>query len=71
MKVRYCPDTDTLYIEFRAGDIAETKDLDENTQVSAGLHAAAPAPDAAKALTKFLTAPEAAPIIRKTGMEPG
>jgi uncharacterized protein YuzE len=24
-------DTDTLYIEFRDRDIAETKDLDENT----------------------------------------
>ena len=23
-------DTDTLYIEFRVGDIAESKDLDEN-----------------------------------------
>jgi molybdate transport system substrate-binding protein len=38
---------------------------------SAGLHTAAPAPDAAKALMKFLTAPEAAAAIRKTGMEPG
>ena len=33
MKVRYFPDTDTLYIEFRASDVVETKDLDENTQV--------------------------------------
>ncbi len=33
MKIRYFPDTDTLYIEFRAGDVVETKDLDENTQV--------------------------------------
>jgi hypothetical protein len=32
---------------------------------------AADAPDAAKALVRFLTAPEAGPIIRKTGMEPG
>ena len=31
MKVSYFGDTDTLYIEFRAGDIAETRDLDENT----------------------------------------
>ncbi len=31
MKVSYFRDTDTLYIEFRAGDIAESKDLDENT----------------------------------------
>ncbi len=33
MKVKYFQDTDTLYIEFRPGDLAETKDLDENTQV--------------------------------------
>lgn len=31
MKVKYFQDTDTLYIEFRPGDIAETRDLDENT----------------------------------------
>lgn len=31
MKVQYFADTDTLYIEFKAGDIAESKDLDENT----------------------------------------
>lgn len=31
MKVQYFEDTDTLYIEFSAGDIAESKDLDENT----------------------------------------
>jgi molybdate transport system substrate-binding protein len=46
-------------------------DIQHITVFSAGLHAAAAAPDAAKALTKFLTAPEAGPIIRKTGMEPG
>ena len=33
MKIKYFRDTDTLYIEFRAGEIVETKDLDENTQV--------------------------------------
>jgi uncharacterized protein YuzE len=33
MKIKYFRDTDTLYIEFRAGDIAETRDLDENTQI--------------------------------------
>jgi len=33
MKVRYFQDTDTLYIEFKAGGIVETKDLDENTQL--------------------------------------
>ena len=31
MKVRYFPDTDTLLIEFRAADVAETRDLDEDT----------------------------------------
>lgn len=41
------------------------------TTYSAGLHTAAPAPDAAKALMKFLTAPDAGPIIKKIGMEPG
>jgi uncharacterized protein YuzE len=30
MKIRYFEDTDTLYIEFRAAEIAETRDLDEN-----------------------------------------
>jgi uncharacterized protein YuzE len=31
MKVRYFPDTDTLYIEFRAGKSVETRHLDEDT----------------------------------------
>ena len=31
MKISYFQDTDTLYIEFRAGDVTESKDLDENT----------------------------------------
>ena len=31
MKIKYFPDTDTLYIEFRADRIANTRDLDENT----------------------------------------
>jgi molybdate transport system substrate-binding protein len=46
-------------------------DIQHITVFSAGLHRAAPEPDAAKALMRFLTAPEAGPIIRKTGMEPG
>jgi molybdate transport system substrate-binding protein len=46
-------------------------DIQETTVFAAALHKAAAAPDAAKALVKFLSAPEAAPIIRKTGMEPG
>jgi uncharacterized protein YuzE len=31
VKIQYFEDTDTLYIEFRAVEVAETKDLDENT----------------------------------------
>lgn len=31
MKVTFFADTDTLYIEFKAGTTAETRDLDENT----------------------------------------
>ncbi len=31
MKIKYFDDTDTLCIEFRDSDIAESKDLDENT----------------------------------------
>ena len=31
MKIKYFQDTDTLYIEFRAAQVEETKDLDENT----------------------------------------
>jgi molybdate transport system substrate-binding protein len=46
-------------------------DIQETTVFAAALHKAAAAPDAAKALIKFLSAPEAAPIIRNTGMEPG
>ena len=33
MKIKYFQDTDTLYIEFRSVDVAETKDLDENTML--------------------------------------
>jgi uncharacterized protein YuzE len=31
MKIKYFQDTDTLYIEFRSAEVAETRDLDENT----------------------------------------
>lgn len=31
MNIKYFQDTDTLYIEFRKGEIAETRDLDANT----------------------------------------
>ncbi|ACL71355.1 conserved hypothetical protein [Thioalkalivibrio sulfidiphilus HL-EbGr7] len=33
MKLKYFEDTDTLYIEFRSDDIAESRDLDENTVI--------------------------------------
>jgi molybdate transport system substrate-binding protein len=46
-------------------------DIQHTTVFSAGLHPAAPQPDAAKALVKFMTAPEAGAIIRKSGMTPG
>lgn len=31
MRIRYFEETDTLYIEFKPADVAETRDLDENT----------------------------------------
>jgi uncharacterized protein YuzE len=31
MKIRYFQDTDTLHIEFKPAEVAETRDLDENT----------------------------------------
>jgi len=31
MKIKYFADTDTLFIEFKPSQIAETKDLDEDT----------------------------------------
>jgi uncharacterized protein YuzE len=33
MKIKYFQDTDTLHIEFRAAEVSETRDLDENTQL--------------------------------------
>jgi molybdate transport system substrate-binding protein len=45
-------------------------ELQRMTMFSAGLHSGAKQPDAAKALVKFLTAPAAAPVIRKHGLEP-
>jgi molybdate transport system substrate-binding protein len=41
------------------------------TMFSAGLHASAPAADAARVLLNFLTGPEAAPVLKSHGMEPG
>ena len=41
------------------------------TVFSAGLHAAAPAPGAARALLQFLISPEATAVLKSHGMEPG
>jgi uncharacterized protein YuzE len=30
MKIKYYQQTDTLYIEFKATEVSETRDLDEN-----------------------------------------
>ena len=46
-------------------------DIQTTTVYSAGIRNAAAAPDAAKALVKFLRSPEAALAIKKMGMEPG
>src|SRR3954469_2736984 len=45
-------------------------DLQRMTMFSAGIHSGAKEGDAARALLKFLTAPAAAPVIRKHGLEP-
>ncbi len=46
-------------------------DIQQITIFSTGIHTNATNPDAARALAKFLTAPAAAVVIRKNGMEPG
>ncbi|SRR6266508_1121018 len=46
-------------------------DVQHVTVFSGGIHTGAKQPDAAKALVKFITAPAAAPVIKKKGMEPG
>jgi molybdate transport system substrate-binding protein len=46
-------------------------DIQETTVFSAAVHKAAVEVEAARALLKYLTAPEVAATIRKTGMEPG
>src|SRR5262245_11437771 len=46
-------------------------EIQQITVFSAGLHTQARDPEAATALVKFLSSPAAAPVIRKTGMEPG
>jgi len=45
-------------------------DIQNITVYSAGVHSAAPAPNAARALVTFFTSPEAGSIIRKMGMDP-
>jgi len=45
-------------------------ELQRMTTFSAGIHSGAKQADAARALMKFLTAPAAAPVIRKHGLEP-
>jgi molybdate transport system substrate-binding protein len=46
-------------------------DVQQVTVFSAGIARNAPQPDAAKALVRFLTSPEAAPTLRETGLQPG
>jgi uncharacterized protein YuzE len=38
MKITYFQDTDTLYIEFRSSEVAETRELDENTLLDIDAH---------------------------------
>jgi molybdate transport system substrate-binding protein len=53
-------------------DLGPLPDIIQNFTIYAvGQHVAAPSPEAAKALVKYLKASEAAPVIRKMGMEPG
>ena len=33
MRIQYFQDTDTLHIEFRPAEVAETRDLDESTLI--------------------------------------
>ena len=46
-------------------------DIQQFTTFSSGIIAAAKTADAAKALVKFITAPVAADVFKKRGMEPG
>ncbi len=38
MEIKYFQEADTLYIEFRPGDVAETRDLDEGTLLDLDAH---------------------------------
>ena len=33
MRIKYFQDSDTLYIEFRAVEVSQTRDLDQDTQL--------------------------------------
>jgi molybdate transport system substrate-binding protein len=46
-------------------------DVQQITIFAGGIHTGATQADAAKALVKFLTSPQAAPVIKKKGLEPG
>ena len=46
-------------------------DVQKITVYSSGIHSGAKQPEAAKELVKFLTAPPAASVIKKHGMDPG
>jgi molybdate transport system substrate-binding protein len=46
-------------------------DIQKITTFSSGIHSEAKQPRAAEELVRFLTAPAAASVIRKEGMEPG
>jgi len=46
-------------------------DVQETTVFAAAVHKDAHSPEAARALIRFLSAPEAAPVIKKAGMDPG
>src|SRR5262249_3327695 len=47
------------------------KDVQQVTTFSSGLHRSAPQAEAARALIRFVTAPVAVPVLKKTGLEPG
>jgi len=44
--------------------------VQKTTRFSIGLHAAAPEPEATRALIRFLASAEAAPVVREKGMQP-
>lgn len=46
-------------------------DVQQITIFTAGIHLNARQPDAARSLVQFLISPQAAPVIKKSGMEPG